>query len=133
MTQEYRKKTYDIIRTGQTIPNQPPEDDDGNREYKYKLIFKSEKECRYKIDKLAIQMQYRLCEGNGKALFIIGVKDKGHAIGIDKVSLLMTLVMIEEAIKKVKQTTITKINIYQGEEGNIATIRLKNPLLVNFW
>jgi GTPase len=58
------------------IPNQPPENDYGNREYKYKID-------DHDIDKLATQLKYRLTERAGKALYFLGVFDNGQTVGID--------------------------------------------------
>ena len=55
-----------------------PEDDKGNVEYKLALIDPSPK----KLDTLITQMGYRIQEGDGKAIYWIGVMDDGRTIGI---------------------------------------------------
>lgn len=55
-----------------------PEKDDGNIEYKLKLINKNAD----KIEHLESQMRYRLNEGNGEAIYIIGVTDNGIIVGV---------------------------------------------------
>ena len=55
-----------------------PEKDDGNIEYKLKLINKNTD----KIEHLESQMRYRLNEGNGEAIYIIGVTDNGIIVGV---------------------------------------------------
>ena len=48
-----------------------PEKDDGNIEYKLKLINLSPE----RINTLITQMKYRLNEGSGEAIYEIGIKD----------------------------------------------------------
>ena len=48
-----------------------PEKDDGNTEYKSKLINKSEK----RIEGIATQMRFRCEEGFGEAIYILGVSN----------------------------------------------------------
>lgn len=55
-----------------------PENDDGNIEYKLKISPKSEKrKCE-----LVTQLSYRLNEGAGECIYILGVGDNGEMIGI---------------------------------------------------
>lgn len=102
-----------------TIPDQPPEDDNGNREYKWKLTNKS-------IEKLATQLAFRLTQGQGKAIYLIGVHDCGSAVGIDEISMHVALQNITHASKKIKGTKIDSMRIYNGSHGQVATIRLSN-------
>jgi len=115
------------------MPDQPPEDDEGNREYKLKIIPQDECEWEQRCIKLATQLKYRLGEGCGKALYLLGVRDKGQAVGIDKLSLLITITMIEEAVQHIEETTINNIRLYRGTNGHIATMRLSNPRLAEVW
>ena len=57
-----------------------PENDNGNIEYKWKLLDLSSK----RVDQLITQMQYRLNEGSGEAFYEIGIKDDGFPIGISE-------------------------------------------------
>ncbi len=57
-----------------------PENDDGNIEYKYKLMNLDEN----KFNKRMTQMQYRVNEGNGEALYFIGIMDDGSPLGLNK-------------------------------------------------
>jgi GTPase len=54
------------------------ESDDGNIEYKIKLIDKNNE----RLEKLATQMRYRVDEGNGEAIYCIGVADCGDFEGL---------------------------------------------------
>ena len=50
----------------------------GNIEYKKNFIDMTED----KIKKYATQLQFRIIEGNGKAIYIVGVEDNGKIMGI---------------------------------------------------
>ena len=56
-----------------------PEKDDGNVEYKTKLVNKTEE----RIEEIATQMRYRCDEGFGEAMYVIGVTDCGNLVGVD--------------------------------------------------
>ena len=56
-----------------------PEKDDGNIEYKTMLINKD----KSRIQGLASQMRYRVDEGSGEAIYVIGVTDDGNLEGVD--------------------------------------------------
>jgi len=56
-----------------------PESDEGNIEYKLKISPKSEK----RKNELVTQLSYRLNEGGGECIYILGVGDKGEMIGIN--------------------------------------------------
>ena len=54
------------------------EKDDGNIEYKLRLCSLDES----RVEELITQMNYRLIEGNGEAIYEIGIKDDGFPSGI---------------------------------------------------
>lgn len=56
------------------MENFPPEPQFGNIEYKLKLINPS----KQRLDHLVTQLNWRLKEGNGEALYEIGVADTGR-------------------------------------------------------
>lgn len=56
-----------------------PENDEGNIEYKLKLICKD----KMRIEELISQMAYRLNEGSGECIYILGIQDNGELIGIN--------------------------------------------------
>jgi GTPase len=89
------------------IPKQPQEKYYGNREYKYKITDIS----KNKLDKRATQCLFRLYEGSGKAVYLLGVDDKGNVLGLNKYDLILTLKNIISIIKLVK-AKIKTINIY---------------------
>lgn len=70
-----------------------PESDDGNIEYKLKLLDKSD----FRIQRLASQMKYRCNEGNGECIYNIGVADDGAIIGLNEEEFACTLQCLQEA------------------------------------
>ena len=57
-----------------------PEKDEGNIEYKLKLINKNKE----RIEKLASQMRFRCEEGNSECIYNLGVADDGTLVGLNK-------------------------------------------------
>ena len=116
-----------IVTMDKELPNQPPENDEGNREYKWKLHYHNE----HDICKIGTQVQFRLIEGDGKAVYLLGVHDCGSAVGIDDDSLYTTLSILMKAAAQITKTKVDKIRIYNGSHGRIATVRLSNSRLKN--
>lgn len=111
------------------IPNQPPEHFYGNKEYKLSLCFKKKKKnINTILQKKASQMLFRLIEGNGKAVYLIGIKDNGTAIGISIDDLQISLQSLKKMALNI-DAKITKINIYKGINGYIASVRLIKNIL----
>ena len=65
-----------IIHIDKILPQQTPEKEEGNKEYKRYLKCKKNYEKEF-IEKRASQMLYRLIEGKGKAIYLLGVDDNG--------------------------------------------------------
>lgn len=76
----------------QNIPelNLPPEDDNGNVEYKLKLADPQ----MDRVEHLATQMAFRLNEGYGEAFYQIGVEDNGVVTGISDEEIFETLIVL---------------------------------------
>ncbi len=105
----------------------PPENNKGCCEYKLKLVFGSnipEEVIEKKRIKIASQMKYRLFQGNGKAIYILGVSDKGDVEGIEEYELNESIKFIENACISIN-ASIYKKRIYQGNNGFIATLRIE--------
>jgi hypothetical protein len=137
------------------IPHLPKENDKGNKEYKYRLYlhddlhnyplriqdgyikgeeikyYKCEKKEWKKKEKTASQMLYRLLEGNGKAIYIIGVHDDGENIGINLKETFESIHFLIDS-SKIIQATVKSIKIYQGKRGYITTIRLHLSIDLNY-
>ena len=74
------------------MQNLPQEVEYGNIEYKWKLIDPS----REKLDRLVSQLNWRLHEGKGVAIYYIGVQDNGTTIGLLDVELFKSLNVIKD-------------------------------------
>lgn len=72
-----------------------PELEEGNVEYKLKLLDKTE----FRIEKLASQMAYRCNEGNSECIYNLGVSDEGELIGINEIEYKETLENLKKAAK----------------------------------
>lgn len=80
------------------------EDFYGNTEYK--LFFTNM--TPDKIEKYATQLKFRLIDGKGSALYLIGVSDDGHIIGLDNATINYHI----DTMKKIAETVnSTVVNI----------------------
>ncbi|KAK5854109.1 hypothetical protein PBY51_015207 [Eleginops maclovinus] len=78
-------------------PYLPPEAEEGNIEYKLKLI----NPTQYRFEHLATQMKWRLQEGRGEAVYQIGVEDNGMLAGLSEEDLRTSLKTLHELAEKV--------------------------------
>ena len=107
------------------FPNQPPEVENGNKEYKRYFSFRyfnkclkatdcletkrkkkrknnnkiSEQRVKNILNQRASQMLYRIHEGYGKALYLFGVEDNGKVYGLDEDQLKDTLYYLEKIVE----------------------------------
>lgn len=104
------------------FPNQPPEVENGNKEYKRNLLNQYPKNKF--LHKRATQMKYRLLEGDGKAIYILGIEDCGRADGINEIDLDITIDNIKKIVEII-EAKIIKIRVYNSNSNNkIATVRI---------
>ena len=78
-----------------------PENEDGNIEYKLKLLDIDEK----RLEELSSQMRYRIKEGDGECIYNIGVKDDGTLSGITDEEYTETIKNINLIAKKNNYST----------------------------
>ncbi len=71
----------------------PRESERGSVEYKSRLVGPS----RERIERLASQMKYRLAEGGGEAVYLLGVEDDGRVRGLTPLEEEETLSALAEA------------------------------------
>lgn len=90
-----------------------PEKNDGNIEYKLKLINKDDN----RINELTTQLRFRCEEGNGLCIYFLGVKDDGKHIGL-------TIDEFNETINIIDK--ICKNNNYIYKIIDIISIKNKN-------
>jgi GTPase len=109
-----------------SLPKQPNEVEVGNREYKIHLNFlklRRKKNLKGVLNKKATQMNYRLIEGAGMAVYFLGVADNGNTNGISILDLIISLLYFSEIVN-LSNSHFKKIRIYPGSTGYIATIRV---------
>ena len=117
-----------IIPFAKQIIYLPPEKHFGNTEYKWKLTNISNP---LKYQKLATQMKFRLHEGEGRAVYLLGVMDDGKPVGISHKDLYETITSIRKAVKII-EACVCKFHLYRGEGGVIATMRISEQNIKKF-
>jgi GTPase len=109
------------------LPQQPAESYYGNKEYKWKWVHRN----KTILNKRATQLLFRLVEGKGKAVYILGILDDGTPIGISHEDLNDSIAFLYD-ICNVIEARCNSIRIYNGNIGYIATIRIyKNMSHIN--
>ena len=121
-----------ILYTNKYIPKQLPEKHFGNKEYKLSLLVENSKFKKTKytnskkyimIEKRSTQMLFRILEGNGKALYLIGIDDNGKNIGIEHNTLMESIENLKLMCKNIN-ASIKSIRIYNGLNGYIGSVRI---------
>lgn len=79
----------------------PPEPQIGNIEYKLKLV----NPTRQRFEHLVTQMKWRLREGQGEAIYEIGVEDSGHLRGLSEDEMNSSLRTLSDMAKRLGATT----------------------------
>lgn len=80
----------------------PPEIESGNKEYKLKIIPDND----FRLEQLASQMKWRINEGNGIALYYIGIDDDGSITGISKEDFSQTMKNLSKIVNFIKAKII---------------------------
>lgn len=78
----------------------PPEPEQGNIEYKLKLINPSSQ----RFEHLVTQMKWRLREGHGEAIYQIGVEDNGRLAGLTKDEMKASLKTLKDMASRLGAT-----------------------------
>lgn len=100
------------------------ESNDGNIEYKLNLSNMSE----IKFQKYSTQLKYRILEGNGIAIYIIGISDNGSVFGISNYEINNTINLFNYICKNVN----CKIDlILKCQYNNIFFLVIKVSCLFN--
>ena len=95
--------------------NFPPEIESGNIEYKLKIIPESNKRTK-RLMQLSTQLKWRVMEGRGLAIYILGITDKGKVDGLSTEEFKNTLDNLRELVALNKFSIIQK-NINQTPSG----------------
>ncbi|XP_057699470.1 GTP-binding protein 2-like [Corythoichthys intestinalis] len=78
-------------------PFLPPEAEEGNIEYKLKLVNPTQQ----RFEHLATQLKWRLQEGRGEAVYRIGVEDNGLPVGLGRADMAASLRTLRKMADKV--------------------------------
>ncbi|MEM0092788.1 MAG: GTP-binding protein [Thermofilum sp.] len=90
----------------------PQEAEDGNVEYKIALHRLDEE----RVERLASQMKYRLFEGGGEAIYVLGVDDQGNVIGLSEEEERESISILEKVSGKIgAKIRILSREIVQGK------------------
>ncbi|TRY96978.1 hypothetical protein DNTS_001417 [Danionella cerebrum] len=85
-------------KTNDPPPFLPPEAEEGNIEYKLKLV----NPTQYRFEHLATQLKWRLQEGRGEAVYQIGVEDNGLLVGLTEDDMKASLKTLRRMAEKVE-------------------------------
>ncbi|XP_068597125.1 GTP-binding protein 2 [Brachionichthys hirsutus] len=85
------------FKPSNNAPYLPPEAEEGNIEYKLKLV----NPTQYRLEHLATQMKWRLQEGRGEAVYQIGVEDNGMLAGLSEDDMRTSLKTLHKLAEKV--------------------------------
>jgi len=102
----------------------PPEVEEGNIEYKRKLCSLS----RYRFQQLQSQMKWRVDEGKGTAIYLIGVDDDGTIVKLKKKDKKESL----KNIKKLVAQIDSYIDSTTFKNGYFEIVIKKNVKLIDF-
>lgn len=107
--------------SGQQATHLPPELEEGNREYKWKLVHPSPE----RLTHLTTQLNWRLNEsGRGEAVYLLGVRDDGYPIGLSDFDFAESIQTLRAMAKGVK-ASVVRCKVTKGREGKIAEVLLR--------
>ncbi|CAH3165580.1 unnamed protein product [Porites evermanni] len=95
----------------------PPEVEEGNVEYKLKLVNPSPS----RLEHLVTQMKWRLQEGDGEAIYEIGVEDNGMFVGLTREELDSSLNTLNVMASKLgAHTTLLRRHVVESTGSSFA-------------
>jgi GTPase len=102
----------------------PPEPQLGNIEYKLKLINPS----KQRFEHLVTQMKWRLREGQGEAIYEIGVSDSGHLKGLNEADMNASLYTLNQMARKLgASTSVLRRKAVAGRRSVVEVLVRKIP------
>ncbi|KAG1659851.1 GTP-binding protein 2 [Nymphon striatum] len=90
----------------------PPEVEEGNVEYKLKLITPS---CS-RFEHLVTQMKWRLIEGHGEAIYEIGVEDNGLLAGLNSEDMELSLTTLKGMADRLSATAVVRERVLDNNK-----------------
>lgn len=118
-----RKSDDDICRQPKPtrdIVDLMPEDDEGSIEYKWRLVNPS---CD-RFTQLVTQLNFRLSEGNGEAIYELGVEDNGRKRGLPPAHLAASLETLTKMAHQLGAETQV-LREADGKEGRVAQVLVR--------
>ena len=97
-----------------------PENEEGAVEYKWRLV----NPTRERFAQLVTQLNFRLSEGNGEAIYEIGVEDNGSKKGISEEHLTASLATLSRMAHELN-AEIQVLRQADGKEGRIAQVLVR--------
>lgn len=97
-----------------------PEDDEGAVEYKWRLVNPTPQ----RFVQLVTQLNFRLSEGNGEAIYELGVEDDGRKKGLPNAHLAASLDTLTRMAEDIGAET-TVLQESEGREGRIAQVLVR--------
>uniref|UniRef100_A0A672MAF1 Tr-type G domain-containing protein n=1 Tax=Sinocyclocheilus grahami TaxID=75366 RepID=A0A672MAF1_SINGR len=94
---KFKSRSARYPKASNNPPYLPPEAEEGNIEYKLKLV----NPTQYRFEHLATQMKWRLQEGRGEAVYQIGVEDNGLLVGLTEEDMKASLKTLRRMAEKV--------------------------------
>ncbi|KAJ3299550.1 GTP binding protein [Borealophlyctis nickersoniae] len=100
----------------------PPEIEEGNVEYKLKLIDPPPE----RLEHLVTQMKWRLAEGYGEAMYEVGVSDKGGLVGLTPADLAASI----DTLRRMGQALRADVSIIRERQVSADPVRMVAEVLV---
>ncbi|CAG0913245.1 unnamed protein product [Notodromas monacha] len=110
----HEEVVIDFRMDANLIESLPPEPALGNIEYKLKLV----NPTRQRFEHLVTQMKWRLREGEGEAIYEIGIEDNGHFLGLSPHELSASLETLRMMAAQLGATVkiLRKQVVQEGED-----------------
>jgi GTPase SAR1 family protein len=105
----------------------PPESEEDNIEYKRLLTYEMIDNNR--IDGLITQMKWRIQEGDGKAIYYLGINDNGTIYGLDVAESKETIQVFKTIVKKA-DVNIFSFNTIKLENKQYYKIGIKTKCII---
>lgn len=113
----------DILNSLDLSENLPPESDDGTIEYKRKMNFSENLSHRL------AQLRYRLSQGNGQCIYVLGVTDLGELCGMDDDEYAETMKVMNKICEECDciMTLLQEVS-FKGKRVQKYLVRENNPI-----
>lgn len=122
--EQYKGFQPELLDSKSNILYYSKEDDEGNIEYKLQLINPTED----RIQHLVNQMKNRIGDGNGEAIYMIGVQDNGTPQGLNRDDMFQSLRTICR-IANINKADVVVLKMSIGLQGKIAQLMVRQNII----